>query len=155
MEHLRQYIASIIFASVLFSLLQNMIRNQTHAALLRILCGLCFTILLIRPLSDRDWKMDLDITQYLSEEGERAAQIGADLTQNAVSRLISEKTAAYIMEQAAQRNTELTVSVEVESNYLPVFAELRGEVSEGVREELTNIIAKDLGIARENQLWTG
>ena len=69
--------------------------------------------------------------------------------------IIKAETEAYILDKASQLNVELSVEVTIDEENIPTAVTLSGEVSPYARRQLQEIIESDLGIAKENQRWTG
>ena len=71
--------------------------------------------------------------------------------------IIKGETEAYILDKAASLGVELEVDVLLEDMYpmAPKTVRLSGSVSPYVRNRLQNIIAEELGISKENQIWIG
>ena len=60
------------------------------------------------------------------------------------------------MDKAEELQVSLTADVTVEERGgepIPVFVEMTGAVLPEIQQQLSTVIATDLGIPKENQLW--
>lgn len=155
METLRIYAITVITGALICGILLRMVHGGSMEALLRLVSGIFLMTVLIYPLSGK-----LNLTQYHSafystETYEQPTVLGEKMAQQETSAIIRRQLEAYILDKGGQAAAGLKVRVILDGNYLPVRAELYGPVTDSVRQELSEIIAKDLGISKENQLWTG
>ena len=155
MEFLREYAAAVTAGAVICSLLLCLARSGSQSALIRFLCGIYLTVILVRPLTGCSADMDLTFTRQAADSGTIQARLGEDLYRQTVSQRISAETEAYILEKADQHGAAIRAQVTVGEDLLPEYAQLRGAVSDTAKEALSRILEEDLGIAKENQLWTG
>ena len=75
----------------------------------------------------------------------------------AMTELIKEKSQAYILDKAAELDASITADVTISEEELPkpLSVVISGQVSPYNRKRLESILETDLGIAKENQVWTG
>ena len=155
MGFLGQYAATVTAGAVLCSVLLSITRTGTHHTLLRFLCGLCFAVILLRPLADREWEWEPDALRNAADYGRQLSAAGTELSEQALSRDISRRLEEYILEKAASLGAELTVTVTLGKDHLPETVSLVGSCAPGTKAELASVMERDLGISKENQLWTG
>ena len=67
-----------------------------------------------------------------------------------------DKAEAYILEIAGQLSASVTVEVSVGGDSIPVPQSVRldGAVTPYAKSRLQTIISEELGISKENQIWT-
>ena len=117
--------------------------------------GLLLTITVMQPLRsvNKGWleNISLDIDLGASE----AVAYGHEESQKALSAIIKENTAAYILQKASSLNAQICVEVRVSSDTIPIpdSVLVSGTVSPYTRQQLQTWIEKDLGIPKENQIW--
>ena len=153
MDILGQYALRVIVGALICGILLSMVPEGAYEKLLRLLCGVFLTVILLSPLIKIDWEPNLDFFADVLDEGKRQAAVGEDLARQETERIISQRLEAYILDKAGQKGADLHVMVILDADGLPVKAELRGEVTEQARQELSDIMEDALGIAKENQLW--
>ena len=157
MAFLRQYVLSVVAAALLCSIVSGLTRGSKAKELLRLLCGIFLAVTALQPL------LGFDIDEWLKEsfpyreEAKQSVALGEDLARSAKADIIKEKTEAYILDKAAALNTNLTVEVSVcqEGEPVPERMVIRGQISPYAKGRLETILLEDLGIAKENQVWTG
>ena len=91
--------------------------------------------------------IDTDADEIVSE--------AQNQSRNELLSIIIEKTETYIVNKAATYDAEITVSVSISEpdTLLPDTMSIEGEVSPYIKEILQNVIAEDLGIPKEKQIW--
>ena len=157
MEILASYIRSVCTASMIVGILGCLFREDLHASgLLRLICGIFLLVVVIRP--GLGLRFDA-LENFASEsflDAEAAAIIGVEKRQEDLAECIKEELETYILDKAEAMDTDLCVDVVLSSGDIPlpesVF--LSGNCTTRVRENLTQVIASDLGIPKERQIWT-
>lgn len=157
MDALRQYILSVTAAALICGILSGLVQNGAAKEILRLLCGLFLTIVVIRPLIGLDLEKLTDWSLDRVPEGESMAALGENMARQAAAEIIKSETEAYILDKAAALNASLTVEVTVsgDDTPLPVAVTLRGEIAPNARQQLEHILQTELGIAKEDQQWNG
>ncbi len=155
MESAGQYVVCVVAAALICGVISCFFENGTGKTLIRMLCGLFLTVTALSPIV----KLDLSaVTAYgaqYSDAGANAASVGEKMAQEARLVLIKQQTEAYILDKAAQLNTDVTVEVTVGEEQAIVEAKFCGHISPYARMCLEEILESDLGITKENQIWTG
>lgn len=92
-----------------------------------------------------DFRID---AQALTSEGENSAR-------EAMAQIISEQTAAYILDKAESLGASISVTVSLSDDPYPVptSVQLEGSVSPYARKELNGYISENLGIEAEEIEW--
>lgn len=155
MEALRQYALALILGALICGILLSMVRSGVHEALLRLLSGIFLTVTLLSPLGNIRLEPMPDLFRQAIIGGGEQAAAGEEMARQEKCRYISSRIEAYILDKARQRGADLHVSVTLGEDYLPIRVELTGAAEDAVRRELSDILTQELGISKENQLWTG
>lgn len=156
MDQIRQYLLSILTASVICAILIRLTEKQNFtSAVLKLITALFLSVTLISPLL----RLQLgDITSYIGDLETDANSIIND-SQLAAAKgkaaIIKEQSEAYILNKAASYGIDISVCVTISdpTTMLPDSVTLEGEVSPYTKQLLQNCIAEELGIPKENQLW--
>lgn len=124
--------------------------------LTKLIAGLVMTVTLVRPLVTVRLT---DLTQWSHEfdsDAARAVALGQTQTRKALVEFIIQRTQAYILDKAQALNTALEVEVTLSDDEIPIPVKvcLSGKVSPYAKGRLQQIISEELGIERENQIWT-
>lgn len=158
MDGIRTYILSITAAAIISGILSSILgKKGTIGTVGTMLCGIFLSIAVVRPLAKiqvGDWS---DWLNQLSLDAGYAVSDGEKIASDAMAAIIKSEAEAYILDKAASMELSLEVSVTVNNEQLPTPESvlIRGPVSPHEKNTLAQIIAQDLGIAKENQQWTG
>lgn len=157
MESLKEYVISVVAAALICAVVINLTQKSTAKDLIKLLCGLFLAFTAIRPITRLDFNALTDISFPYGQEAEQAAALGENMARQNLADIIKAETEAYILDKAAAWSPALTVEVTVSGDNPPVptAAVLCGEISPYARRQLEEILQTELGIAKENQLWTG
>ena len=155
MEGLRQYAISVVSVAILCSVLTRIAPQNSEKNLMRLISGLILTIVVIRPVS----RIQLPSMQEISIPKDAAANIaveeGKELAEESMNDIIKRTCEAYILNKATALGADVHVSVSVNSQHIPFAARITGDVTSEIRKQLAQTLETDLGITKENQLWTG
>ena len=155
MDGLRQYILSAAAGALICGIITAFCQKGAYKKHITILCGLFMTFTLLRPLIGIKIPELPDLNEYFSQ-AESAVEEGKRISLSAQKTIISQECETYILDKAKELQVNLTADVTVEERGgepIPVFAEMTGSVLPEVQHKLSAVIAVDLGIPKENQLW--
>ena len=155
MEGLRQYVISVAAAALICGIVSGMVQNGAAKELVRLLCGLFLAVTALHPLVKLDLSNLGEFVLPYTQEAESVAAMGENMARESMADIIKAESEAYILDKAAELNAEITAQITVGDDQAPAAAKLSGEVSPYARQRLEKILESDLGIAKENQLWTG
>ena len=155
MEGLRQYVISVAAAALICGIVSGMVQNGAAKELVRLLCGLFLAVTALHPLVKLDLSNLGEFALPYTQEAESVAAMGENMARESMADIIKAESEAYILDKAAELNAEITAQITVGDYQAPTAAKLSGEVSPYARQRLEKILESDLGIAKENQLWTG
>lgn len=158
MEDLKQYILSVMVSAVVCAIVRCIGVKSSHQRVLTLLSGLYLSISILSPLSSLNPERWLQSASTdIFADAASAAAVGEDIQRESLSAIIKEKTAAYILDKAAQWNLapDVTVYLSEDTIPVPISVEIRGSVSPYGKQQLTKLLEEELGIAKENQLWIG
>ena len=155
MDGLRAYILGIAAASMLCGVLIRLTRNSGSAEIVRMLCGVFLTIVLIQPLAGKKARL---WEATLPDSGEQAEDIiaeGRASAEDLRKEFIKERLEAYILSRAGEIGADIQAEITLGKDCLPTHIRVMGSISPLYRSKLTQIIASELGIPREQQEWIG
>ena len=156
MDIIRQYLLSILSAGLVCSVIMGMTEGKgTTATLAKLMAGLFLTLTVLHPISEIRFGDISDLTGPYTNAAHEAAERGSLLAQETMAQSIKTKTEAYILDKAKALNTLLEVEVTLTGDDVPCPKTVRlvGNISPYAKAQLQKIIAEDIGIAKENQLW--
>ena len=156
MDTIRQYILSVLSAAIITSLLVRFAnKHEAVGGIIKMIASIFLSIAVVSPVM----KMQIsDISEYVGDLELDANGIIFDAkaqAENETVSIILEKTQAYIEDKAATYGAEITAKVRTTEPDLfrPDIIEIEGSVSPYVKEILQDVIANDLGIQEDNQIW--
>ena len=155
MDGLRAYVLGIAAASMLCGVLIRLTRNSGSAEIVRMLCGIFLTIVLIQPLTgkkDRLWEATLP---DVGEQAEEIIAEGRAAAEDSRKEFIKERLEAYILSRGGELGADIQADISLGKDCLPTRIRVMGSISPIYRSKLTQIIASELGIPREQQEWIG
>lgn len=155
MTALKLYILRLLIGSILCATVLCLVEKKQYEAFLRSLCGIILMLLLLNPLNDIRWNLDWNFLEESVLDGQLYSAQGTSMARQEQIQRISEALEAYILEKAAQEELSLTAEVSVREALTPDHVVIHGEVDQDTKQYLTEIIEKELGIAKENQFWDG
>lgn len=158
MTQIREYILSVTCAAILCAVLGSFFEKKgTVGILLKLIGGLFLAFTVVRPLLHIELADFTSVIQVYADDAEAAAVFGENYARDEISTIIKAEAEAYILDKAQSLGAELTAEVTLGSEDvpLPVTVVLKGSISPYAKTILVNAIEEDLGIAKENQVWTG
>lgn len=155
MEAWKGYILDILVASITASIFLQILPDSSKKELLHLLCGILLTVVILMPLSDIRLNDILDLTQYMPESSDYLLEHGTETAEEAKRQYITDRCEAYILDKAKALGAEILPFVQVDETFLPVYAEIQGELEPQVQKKLEQMLMLDLGITKENQRWIG
>lgn len=155
MEAWKGYILDILVASITASIFLQILPDSSKKELLHLLCGILLTVVILMPLSDIRLNDFLDLTQYMPESADYLLEHGTETAEEAKRQYITDRCEAYILDKAKALDAEILPFVQVDETFLPVYAEIQGELEPQVQKKLEQMLMLDLGITKENQRWIG
>ena len=157
METLGKYILSVTSAAILYSILQSLLDKKRSAfILLRLLGGLFLAVTVLAPIAEFDFDMIFDIPWDYTVIGSSFAEQGRQITEDRFSELIKTRCEAYILDKAMSYQTPMQVEITLsqDENPVPVAVYLQGNISPYAKKEMQDWLQRDMGIPKENQVWT-
>ena len=156
MEDTDAYVLAVTSAAVLCAIVTRLMGEKgTTAAILRMVCGIIMASAILTPLGSLALPNLSGYFNDLEQQVSAAVAAGADHTKEELSRRILQKTHAYIQDKASELGVTVEVFVELDDGSIPAPArvEISGAVSPAGKMTLSNLIEKDLGIRKEDQIW--
>ena len=153
MEHVRQWLTSIVTVSLLLSVIQSLVPQGSLRRVSSFLGGLVLLAILLAPLPGLDFA-GLEVPDWQKETEEVRRKLEAE-EESALAAGIAGQTEAYISDKAASLGLTAEVRVETVAGADGVPVPWRVEVEGGYTEELAQLMETELGIPRERQDWHG
>lgn len=157
MVSIREYAISVIAAALLCSVITDLLQNTAAKGPVKLICGMVLTIVVAAPLWNVDLRYPLEFSTALSDAADAAVRDGEALSREALYQVIKQETQAYIQDKAAQLGADLSIRIDLSEEDLPLpqRAVISGRITTEGKRQLQQILQTQLGIAKENVLWTG
>lgn len=155
MNGLREYVVGVVAAALLCGIITRLTRNNASGEIVKMLCGVFMTIVVIQPIAGKQsrlWEFTLpDVTR----QAEAVSMEGAAAADDFRREFIKQSTEAYILSRAETMGAVIQAEVSLDENCVPFGVRIDGRISPSYRSKLTQIIASELGIPKEQQEWIG
>ncbi len=158
MDGIRQYLLRLICAALVCGMATGLLgKKGALGATVKLITGIFMILTLVSPFLNFRIGDLSDYLENISTGGNGLVADGQRDAAAALEKIIKEKTEAYILDKAKSFGAELTVEVRLEGSELPVpcGVTLHGSISPYGKRQLSTLIAGELGIAMEEQTWTG
>lgn len=154
MEEVREYLISLICASIICSIVKLLIPHSGKMkSIIHIMCGLFMGITALSPVINLKLP---DYHTHILTVYDTANQISREAAQTRtenMARIIKDQTEAYILEKADSLDMDVAVEVKLNEELLPERVVVVGAVAPYDRKILENYIQQTLDVPEEQQLW--
>ena len=157
MDAIAEYLLSVTGAAIVSAVVLRLLEGKGSAAsVAKMLTGIFVAITVIGPITRLHVSDVLDLLPDVSADAQAAVAQGEASAKKALADSISNQIESYILDKAAQLGVTLAVEVELSQDVIPVpvGVRLQGNVSPYAKTRLQSILRDDLGIDKENQIWT-
>lgn len=155
MDGLRDYVLGVISAALLCGIITRLTRKNASGEIIRMLCGVFMTIVFIQPIAGKQARLWESILPDAAQQAETVSMEGAATADDFRREFIKERTEAYILSKAETMGAVIHAEVSLDENCVPCSVRIDGRISPSYRSRLTQVIASELGIPKEQQEWIG
>ena len=155
MDGLCRYVICVVAAALLSGILTRLTHKCGSGEIVRMLCGIFMTIILIQPIVGKKemiWESEL---QGFGKQAEAISREGIAEAESIRKEFIKQRVQTYILSRAGAMDADIQASVTLGENFVPCHVRITGRISPINRSKLTQLIASELGIPREQQEWIG
>ena len=151
---MRAYILSVTAAALLAAIAQVLAGDRTMGKLVKLVSGLFLAVTVLSPVVELELPDPAGWLEDHLEEGRAAAEAGQTKAKEYAGDIISAELEAYILDKAAALGGEVAVEICLDDSGLPERVQVSGALTPAQRAELSRIMAEELGIGEEAQIWT-
>lgn len=155
MEGLREYLLRLLWAALVCGIVNRTAKGSVCAPVIRLLCGVFLTVVLVQPLGSFSFDAPLQWTQGLETAAADAVRQGSREAQAQKEAIIKTRLEAYIVEKAAQAGASVTADITLGGDGLPRAVTVTGALSPAVKGRLKRMLTQELGIPEVRQQWNG
>lgn len=153
MDGLREYVIRVVAAAMFSGILIRLAQNSGSKEIIRMLCGVFMTIVLIQPMTGKkEWE---SILPEVDRQAEAISAEGTATADNIRREFIKQRVETYILSRAEAMEADIQARVSLGEDCVPVSVTVMGSISPLNRSRLTQVIASELGIPKEQQEWIG
>ena len=157
MSGIRGYFLGIVSVSMIAGIITALQSGKTGVSkLVKLIAGLVLSLYVITPVETLSTGDLLEQWDIELGQGSDAVEYGQSIAAQEKAKIISDQTAAYILDKANGMGLEVRVDVILEGDDwpMPIAVTLSGRASPYHRKALEEMLVRDLEIPRENILWT-
>lgn len=157
MEELRAYLLGVVAVAIVCGILTKLTDpKSTVGVTVRLAAGFLLLLSVVRPWSELPVENLLDWTDAISADGAAYVALGEMEAEESYRAGIIERTQTYILDEARALHCDLQVEVTLTAEQLPVpkTVRLSGDVSPYARQAINTMLTEQLGIEREDIIWT-
>lgn len=154
MKAVSGYLLSIVCASVICAIVSSFVKERKQInTMVKLLSGIFLSITVISPLKGialPNIADELDVVERNAQDISTDAQSQAT---DEIKSIIKKRLEAYILEKADRLEVTLQTDITLDDSLLPERIILTGNVTPYEKQQIQKIIAEDIGIAKEDQIW--
>lgn len=157
MEFMRSWIISITVSAMIIALAEGMMPSGTVKKIGKLTGGLVLMLGILQPIVRMDYEELFQAANGLSEitlEEQAKQQEG---NEEMMKSIIEDELSAYVLDKAQSLGISCRVSVHCVAGEggvsVPEKAEVRGCLSREERQQMEQVLSKDLGILKEKQTY--
>ena len=155
MEGLRAYLLRLLWAAMVCGILNRMVKGSGCAPVIRLLCGVFLTVVLVQPLCGLSFEEPLRWTEDLNALGAEIVEQGSREAQAQKEAIIKTRLGAYIVEKADQAGASVSADISLDGDGLPQAVTVTGALSPAAKGRLKRMLTQELGIPEVRQQWNG
>ena len=155
MEGLREYLLRLLWAALVCGIVNRTAKGSGCAPVIRLLCGVFLTVVLVQPLCGLSFEEPLRWTEDLNALGAEIVAQGSREAQAQKEAIIKARLEAYIVEKAAQAGASVTADITLGGDGLPRAVTVTGALSPAAKGRLKRMLTQELGIPEVRQQWNG
>ena len=151
------YIISVVSVCLCSAIIQKLANIKgANTSVINSLCGVILAIIVIAPVIKINISAIEDYISNVEIDAKRYISASEESSQIELHSVITEKVKAYILEKASCYDCNIkTVDVFLSTDTIPVpeGVLICGTYSPYIKNQLSELIATNLGISKENQQW--
>ena len=153
---MRQYLLSLITSALLCSVVYGLLDKKSgYFPIIKLICGLFITVTAISPLTNISIP---DISGYIGDtkfDANRFINEGQTATYESIASIITANLESYILDVANEIGADIQVQIILDDQTPPSphSVKIMGNVSPYKKQQIQQIIEKQLGIPEEHQIW--
>ena len=152
----RAYLMKVITTALLCSIVSAFFSESTGTGkIIKFIGSIILACSILSPVISFSFQEVSDYFQDIKLDADLYVEEGKEIANTQMASIIKHNTESYIEDKAAYMHCDVEAEVTVAGEDLPVpvHVALYGEVSPYTKQVLSEYIANDLGVPKENQSW--
>jgi hypothetical protein len=157
MNGFTQYILQVLCTALFCALLGAFLPHQKPTEqLYKFFAGLVLLLTVLQPAAGFKGYFNEDFLGNWNYDAQRYAAEGSKLAHDQISSVITKQVRSYIEDKAASMDANLSVEIELSKDSIPSIKKvfLSGSISPYARQRMQIVMEEELGINREDQIWS-
>lgn len=156
MDAVKTYLLSVLGAAMVCAIVNRFTGKSPNETVIKMTSGVFLLLTVLQPFAANDPVRWNSFPINFESKAAAAVQQGEAERQSAMSEFIKEKTTAYILQKARTFHANVTVEISLTDESIPIPKSVRisGNISPYAKQQLQDMLEKELGIAKEHQIWT-
>lgn len=155
MGGLRAYLLRLLWAAMVCGIVNRTAKGSVCAPVIRLLCGVFLTVVLVQPLCGLSFEEPLRWTEDLNALGAEIVAQGSREAQAQKAAVIKTRLEAYIVEKADQAGASVSADITLDGDGFPQAVTVTGALSPAAKGRLKRMLTQELGIPEVRQQWNG
>jgi len=155
MIEIGRYLYSVIIASLFVSILMA-ITPGTKAVkgVIKLSTGIFLVIVVVSPFTQNRLSDLIGYVEDIKIDASGIITQAEIYTDTEIAKVIKQQTESYVLDKASDFGAEISVELALNGDtYFPETITIRGSVSPVAKQQLSKLIADELGISEEMQTW--
>ncbi|MBR3978890.1 MAG: hypothetical protein IKJ94_04625 [Oscillospiraceae bacterium] len=156
MELVRQYLMSLVAASIIVGIVTSVVRMKGgNNSVIRLVCGIFLALVMLRPVLKLEIRDYMRFYKDVSLDSSYAVDAGKNIARDEMHKIIKENLEAYILDKASALQLDVDVNVYLTEDLPPApdSVTIQGAVSPYNKQVLQSFLAEEIGIPKEQQIW--
>lgn len=148
-------VVSVTAGAIVCAIILSLFPESSMKSLIRVICGIFVMVTVLCPMVSVSLPNLGNIAENYIQEGKEQSLRGKKMAIQEQEKRIREELEAYILDKAALPPDQIEVRIQLDTNMIPSAVRICANMEGEERQKLEAVIADELGIAKENQQWTG
>lgn len=157
MQSLKNYLLSVVAVCLIAAIASVMVKNPLISKVLRLVSGILVLLVVVSPLLEVDLEqIASQMKDTLSSDTEMLDDV-QERSKQQLAKQIQSATETHIEQMAARFGMLIQAKVTVNDDKVPtpIEVEIIGALEAKEMATLSDYIAQNIGISKENQKWRG
>ena len=156
MTFLRQYLMSLITASIIVGIIASITKSKkSGTSIIRLVSGIFLSLVMLKPILKIEIQDYMDFYNDISLDASAVVDDGKNIYQTEMQTIIKENLEAYILDKASALQLDVDVDIFLSDGIPPIPETIRisGNTSPYNKQVFQTFLADKIGLSKEQQIW--